>query len=222
MDPSHQDRDEPKSQVALNHRGAAIPAWAWSSEVWLMFRPAAAYQWLAGLPTGEDRWAAVKRPLFMAFLLGCMVSLVVSQRLTLRHVAGGAVNASLLLLGQIAALAVVCGRKRRLSFSRTIDLFFAGYGPWTLWILAFSAVWSFASTSRAFTLAGPGTILPTVVLVTIWSCAINYRFFERVLHRSRARAAWDVARLCAMSWCMCILIFGWGALLPELMRLLGR
>jgi hypothetical protein len=213
---------EPKSQAALNRASATPPGWACSPEVWLMFRPSAAYQCLAELPPGEGRWVALRRPLSIAILLGCMVSLVVSQRLTLRHVAGGAVNASLLLLGQIAALGIVRGRERKFSFSRTIDLFFASFGPWTLWILSFSAIWSFASTSRAFTLAGPGTMLPTALLAAIWSCSLNYRFFEHVLHRSRARAVWDVLRLSAMSSCMCILIFGWGALWPELMRLLGR
>jgi hypothetical protein len=222
MNPSYQDHMESKNQVALTSASATPPAWARSHEIWLMFRPSAAYQWLADLPIVEDRWSAVKRPLFMALLLGCMVSLVVSQRLTLRHVAGGAVNASILLLGQIAALAIVCGRERRSSFPRTIELFFAGYGPWTLWILAFSAVWSFASTSRAFTLAGPGTMVPTAALVTVWSCYINYRFFERVFQRSRARAAWDVGRLFATSCCVCILIFGWGALWSEFTRMLSR
>lgn len=222
MNPPYQDPAEREKQIALSNNYGTVPAWALSPEIWVMLRPTAAYQWLADLPAGKERWIALKRPLFMAFLVGCMVSLVTSQRLTLRHLAGGAVNASFLLLGQIVALAIVCGRDRRFSFSRTVDLFFAGYGPWILWILAFSSVWAFASTQHAFIFGGPGSILPTAGLATIWSLYIDYRFFQRVLQRSRARAVWDVMRLWAMCWSVSIVIFGWGALWSEHMRMIGR
>jgi hypothetical protein len=222
MNPPNLDPPGQKNQVALSNESGVVPAWALSPEIWLMLRPAAAYQWLADSPDGKERWIAVRRPLFIAFLFGCMVSLVTSQRLTLRHVAGGGVNASFLLLGQIAALAIVCGRDRKISFSRTVDLFFAGYGPWTLWILVFSAVWAFTSTRHAFNFGGAGSILPTAGLVAIWSLYIDYRFFERVLQRSRARAVWDVMRLWAMCWSVSIVIFGWGTVWSEHMRMLDR
>jgi hypothetical protein len=187
-----------------------------------MLRPAVAYEWLAGSSAVRGSWALLRRPLFLALLGGCMVSLVTSQRLTLRHVAGGAASGGILLLGQIVALALVCGRERRILYSRTVDLFFAGYGPWTLWILGFSSVWAFMSTRYAFTFGGPGSILPTAGLVGIWTLYINFRFFERVLGRSGAGAVWDVTRLWAVCFGAFISIFGWGALWPEYLRLIGR
>ncbi len=158
----------------------------------------------------------------MAFWFGCMISLVTSQRLTMRHVVGGAIHASLLLLGQIAALAIVAGRERKISFTRTVDIFFAGYGPWMLWIIWLSSVWAFTSKDHAHRFAGVGSMMPTAAIVGLWSCYINFRFFERVLQRERARAARNVVQLAVMCWILCILIFGYGVLESELMRLLGR
>ena len=160
--------------------------------------------------------------MFVAFWFGCMISLVTSQRLTMRHVVGGVIHASFLLLGQIAALAIVAGRERKISFARMIDIFFAGYGPWTLWIILFSSVWAFTSKGHAEKFAGPGSILPTAGLVALWSCYINFHFFERVLQRRRDRAVWNVVQLAVMCWILCVLIFGYGVLGSEFMRLLGR
>jgi hypothetical protein len=212
-------------QYASSSRSAMPPRWAWSPEIWVMVRPAAAYRYLAGAeghPADDARWSALRRPMFVAFVLGCMVSLVTSQRLTLRHVADGTINASLILLGQIAALAVLRGRERTLSFSRAIDLYFMGYGPWLLWILGFSAAWSFASPVQAFASGGMRTILPAACVAAIWSGYIDFCFFERVLQRSAARAAWDLMRLGVISWSVSIVIFGGGPLWSEHMRMLGR
>src|SRR5580698_6798436 len=160
---------EKMGQTNSGSESARLPPWAVSPEVWLMFRPKAAYEWLADAPEGRKNWTAARRPVYFAFLLGCFVSLVASQRLTLRHVAGGAINGGLLLLAQIAALRIVCWRERKVSFSRLVDL-----------------------------------------------------FFEGVLRRSKAGAAWDALRIWAMCWFVCILIFGWGALWSEYLRIPGR
>jgi len=213
---------EQMGQTNSPSESGRLPPWAMSPEVWLMFQPKAAYQWLADTPEGRNNWTAARRPVYFAFLLGCFVSLVASQRLTLRHVAGGAINGGLLPLAQIVALRIVCWRERKVSFSRLVDLFFAGYGPWTLWILAFSVVWAFLPPERAFAFGWSGSIVVTAGLVTIWSLYINYRFFEGVLRRSKAGAVWDTMRIWAMCWCVCILIFGWGALWSEYLRIPGR
>lgn len=184
-----------------------------------MLHPASAYSCLIRLPGGKGIWSVLRRPLFVAFLLGCMVSLVTSQRFTLRHVSGGAMSGCFILLGQIVALAIVCGRNRTIAFSQAIDLFFAGYGPWLLWILCFSAVWAFASPEQAFVWLGLRTILLSASLVALWSGYIDFYFFKRVLHRTSARAAWDLLRQRAISWSLAILIFGGGPLWPEIIRI---
>lgn len=222
MNPTKPNQQEQMEQATSGHENVTVPAWALSPEIWVMLRPSAAYAWLADSSASKEKWILARRPFFMALLIGCMVSLVTSQRLTLRHVVGGAVSGSLLLAWQITALAIVCGRERRKSFSRTVDCFFAGYGPWTLWILAFSTVWAFLSSPHAFVFGGAGSILPTAGIVAFWSLYIHFRFFERVMQRSRSAAAWDVMRLWAMCWSVFILNFGWGALWPEFLRITGR
>lgn len=194
----------------------------WGPEIRVMFRPSTAYQALAGQPPNPKIFRVLQRPLFVAFLLGCMVSLITSQCLTLRHVAGGTINASFVLVGQIAALAVVCGHRNRQSFAHTIDLFFLGYGPWCLWVLIFSAAWAFAPPVQAFVWVGMPTILPTASLVAICSAYIDFCFFRHVLQKHPIRAVWDALVLRAISWSVAILIFGYGPLSSELMKLFGR
>ena len=192
-----------------------------------MFHPSLAYEWLAEQPAVPGKWTALRRPLFFAFLLGCMVSLVASQRLTLRHVIGGAVSGACILLAQIFGLAIVRPREVRprdgtISLSRSIDLFFAGYGPWIMWILAFSTVWAFASTLHAFRWAGSRTIVTSFTLAALWSAYIDLCFFKRVFHRAPRRAVWDLLLQRVISWTLAILIFGEAPLLPEIIRRLGR
>lgn len=187
-----------------------------------MSRPLAAFQRLVNAPRISGIWTALKRPLLLAFLAGCMVSLVTSQRLTLRLVAGGTINACIILLAQIAVLAAVFRRNRTISFSQSIDIFFAGFGPWSLWMICFSTVWAFASVDDAFLWAGPRTILFSAGFVALWSAYIDFCFFRSVLHRTPARAAWDLLLQRAISWIIAILIFGAGPLVPELKRILAR
>ncbi len=191
-----------------------------------MFHPSLAYDWLAEQPAVPGKWTTLRRPLFFALLLGCMVSLVASQRLTLRHVVGGAVGGSCVILAQILGLAIVRPREvrprdRTISLSRSIELFLAGYGPWMLWILAFSAVWAFASTLHAFRWAGSRTIATSFTMAAVWSAYIDFCFFKRVFRHAPGRAVWDLLLQRAISWTLSILIFGAAPLLPEIIRRLG-
>lgn len=203
-------------------RAAEPPAWASSVDVWVMLRPRAAYAWLAASPGDAGKWIALRRPLSVALLLGCMVSLVASQRLTLRHVAGGTLGAFFLLLAQIAVLWIVCGRRRAMPFARLVDIFFAGYGPWILWVLAFSYLWAFLPMEIALKYFWTGSIAVTGGIVMAWSFYLDYRFFRGAMSRGRFGAAWDAARVWLLSWAVCIVIFGWSAVPAEVARIFGR
>jgi hypothetical protein len=191
-------------------------------EIRVLLRPAAAYQRLLQSPEPAGAWQAVRRPLFFAFLLGCMVSLVTSRELTLRHVLAGTISGCIILLGQILAIAVIYRGGRNISFSRSLDLFFLGYGPWSLWILCFSAVWAFASPLTAFAWVGQRTILISALVPALWSGYIDFCFMKTVLHRSTGRAAWSLFLQRVISWTITILIFGGGAVAPEAVRIFGR
>lgn len=208
-------------------RAETPPAWATSVDVWVMLQPTVAYQWLGDrcltkLPETSGKWTAVRRPLCIALLLGCMVSLVASQRLTLRHVMGGAFSGSFLLFVQVAAFGIVYGRKRAIPLSSAMDLFFAGYGPWILWALAFSYLWAFLPEELALRFFWSGSVAVAGGIVTLWSLYLDYRFFRVVLKREQLGAIWDVARFWSLSWCVCIVIFGWSAVPSEVSRVFSR
>ncbi len=68
----------------------------------------------------------------MVLLLGCLVSLVTAGSVSLRLFAAGASNALFVPLLEIGVLAGLWRGKRAVGFSRTVDLFFMGHGPWVL------------------------------------------------------------------------------------------
>jgi len=193
----------------------------WTPEVWVMLRPSAAYKRLLDQPEA-GKWSSLSRPLFVAFIAGCMFSLVASRQLTMRQVADGTINGSFLLVGQIVALALT-RRGTNISFSRAIDLFFAGFGPWLAWMLGMSAVWAFMPPIRAFVWAGSTrAILASVCLVTVWSGYIDFQFFRQVLGRTPRRAAWDLLQHRLIAWTIFLFIFGAGSLVPGAMEIFGK
>jgi hypothetical protein len=89
----------------------------------------------------SSAWLAIRRPLLVAFVFGCAISLMTSGRLSLRLVAPATLYSSFVPLLEIAGLAVVWPwRQSPLSFARAIDLFFVSHTPWSLWLCAFAAV----------------------------------------------------------------------------------
>jgi hypothetical protein len=196
----------------------------WSSYVQVMLRPATAYQELAGMSTVPTKWVAMRRPLLFAFILACTVSFAASGRLTLRLVIPATIYAMLEILIEVLALAAV--RVNAITntlptFSRSLQLFFAGFGPWLLWMATFGAIWALASPVNAFRWTGPrwdGYVLGALAL---WSCYIDFCFFRYVFQTTRRRAALDLFLQRAVSWTLAAIIFGGGSLWSELVRSLG-
>src|SRR6185503_10095199 len=145
----------------------------------------------------------LKRPLLVAFFLGCTVSYLTARTLTLRLIVPSMVYWSFVPLIQIAALAAVCRRDRqKILFPELIDSFFRGYSPWLLWLAglcAISCLLSPAAKSFDWTV----TILwldGGAALAIASSLYIDFRFFRSVLQRDRARAARDLALQRIISW----------------------
>jgi hypothetical protein len=207
-------RSRRETQMVGTSRSACTP------EVWVMLRPSAGYKRLLDQPEAA-KWSSFRRPLFVAFLGGCMFSLVASRQLTLRHIVDGTINSCFLLGGQILAVAFT-RRASPISFLRAIDLFFAGFGPWLVWMLGISAVWAFTPPIHAFVRAGLHTILTSVCLVTVWSGYIDFQFFHQVFRRTPMRAAWDLLQQRVIAWTIFILIFGAGSVVPGAMEIFGK
>ena len=104
--------------------------WLFSPDAWVLVRPAPAFRALAAQPADPGPWTAWRRPLFMAFLLGCTISLTTTGSLTLRLVVSTALSWSFVPAIEIAALALVlhgAGHWGRLP--RLVDVFCMGCGP---------------------------------------------------------------------------------------------
>jgi hypothetical protein len=189
-----------------------------------MFYPTAAYQELAKLPEAPSKWLAMRRPLLFALVLGCTVSFAASGRLTLRLVVPAIIYSGLEILIEVLALAAVRvnGVANTLpSFSRSLDLFFAGFGPWLLWMVSFAAIWALASPVNAFRWTGPRWDSYVLAAIAIWSCYIDLCFFRYVFQATRRRAVRDLFVQRAISWTLAALIFGGGSLWSELVRSLS-
>jgi hypothetical protein len=150
-----------------------------------------------------NTWLGLKRPLFLSFFLGCTVSFLTSGTLTLRLIGPATLYWSFVPLVEIAALASVCWSNRQnVQFSRLIDSFFRGYGPWLLWLVGMCAIWACLSPSvKSF----DGTVSIVWLgaggaLAIAWSFYIDFSFFRSVLGRSPERAARDLALQRLISW----------------------
>lgn len=176
-----------------------------------MFSPGAAFEALKNCPDGRRRVFALRRPFFLAAFLGCCVTLMAAWRLDLRLVAGETLSWAVLPLLQVFALAGACAfRRRSLRFSRLIDLFFAGFGPWMLWLIGFILAVSVTSPVRAARWATPPdvtVVLGSLLPIFLWSLYIDFRFFRVVMERTRAQAVLDVTLHRLIGWASWIFAF---------------
>jgi len=185
-----------------------------SPDIWVMLRPATAYRALTLVPQHSSKWEAVSRPLGLLLWLGCIISLIATQRLTLRVVLDGMVNLSIVPLAEIVALAVVWRRARSVSFSRAVDLFFMGHGPWIIGLLGYATVWALVSPVDAFAWTAPRHIWPILLAVLVWSAYIDFCFFRDGLNRNCGAAWLDLVLERVIAWGLVIIVFG-GAVLPS-------
>jgi hypothetical protein len=192
----------------------------WSPDVRVTLRPSQTYRALAQQPGDSGSWIALRRPLLLVIFLACVVSLIASQRLTMRLIATGAINMSFIPLVEIVGLRAVWRHKYHIPFSRAVDLFFMSHGPWIMWLLAYASIWAFASPDHALFWTAPRYLWPSFILAILWSALIDYCFFWQVFHRNGMEAAFDLFLQRAVSWTLGVLIFGADPLPPELTRIL--
>ncbi|HEY2383886.1 MAG TPA: hypothetical protein VGK48_22145 [Terriglobia bacterium] len=156
-------------------------------------------------------WLGLKKPLFLAFFIGCTVSFLTAGVLTVRLIVPATIYWSFVPLIEIAALAAVCWNDpEKVPFSNLIDSFFAGYRPWLLWLAGMSAVWCFLSPS---TRRLDWTVEVTwqfagIAIAVVWSLYIDFCFFRLVLKQSSSRAARQLAIQRLISWVLILSVMG--------------
>ena len=155
---------------------------------------------------GGWRWLA--RPLFTAFLLGCVVSLLASGSLTLARVVPASVTWSWVPLFEILSLAAVWRiGPRPIPFTRAVDRFCAGNAPWWLWLIVFASCWSLL----------PARIwVASAAAVAVWSGRADYRFFRFTM--KSASPARDLLAERAVAWTSGVLLFGGASLWPGIVE----
>jgi hypothetical protein len=181
-----------------------------SPVVAVMLRPSHAYRELVAESVAPTPAAALARAAFLALLLGCCVSLSTTGRLTLRLVVSAGVLWSFApaLQALSASVVVLAFARGRLPLLRALELYFAGIGPWSLWLLAVAGVSAFApaETIAAWSAGLGSRVLTTALVPLVWSAFIT-RGFLRALTPSRAKVYAGLALHGLLVWGAVVLFF---------------
>jgi len=145
-----------------------------------------------------------RRPLLLAFLLGCAVSMLSSGRFTLRLIVDGTVSFAFVPLCELVAYAIVYRLQRGTrSTAQAVDRYFAGNTPWLWWMVALMA-------AAAILPVRSTDLLPLVLMTSVIPIALSgrsdWRFF-RSGGRTRARAATDIVLQRAIAWSLATAYF---------------
>jgi hypothetical protein len=162
-------------------------------------------------------WIFARRPLFVAFLTGCAISLLAARRLSAYLIVGEAINWSVIPLLQLLALAAVvfAGPRPKLPFSQVTDEFFRGDTPWLLWLLA---------VAMSGAPAGPKAMrlwLASMAPVAAWCGYTEARYLRTVLERGPAQVVRDMILLRVICWGGVIWYFFGFDIPPELASRFG-
>jgi hypothetical protein len=146
------------------------------------------------------RLALWRRPLWLAFVLGCLVSASSTGRFGIRSIVDGAASFAFVPAFQAGALFIVCrfGARARMPFGDTVDRFFAGNAPWIVWLTLVSAAYAVVPPRGASMLLRPALI--GAVVPAVWSGYADFRFFLDVMKRDGSGARRDVALQRLLSW----------------------
>ena len=147
----------------------------------------------------------LRRPLLLAFVLGCGVSLLASGRFTLRLVVDGTLSFAFVPLCELVAYAVVYRLQRGARpFAVAADRYFAGNAPWLWWLLALIVATALMPARRLGSILAP--ILFTAPIPIALSVRFDWRFF-RGDGRSAPQAVLDIILQRGIAWALATAYF---------------
>jgi hypothetical protein len=141
----------------------------------------------------------VRRPLLLALVLGCGISVLVSGRFTARLIADGALSFAFVPIFELIAFALVYYLRRSpIPFVDAVDRFFAGNTPWLWWLIGIMIAVAMLPPTRHASLMAP--ILLTMLIPIALSVGFDLRFFREVIGSTRRGAILDVVILRLVAW----------------------
>jgi len=195
------------------------PPTTFALELRVALAPARAYRELTRLKPAGTWLVALERPAFIALLIGTLVAISSTGRVTLGLVSSIAMCWSFVPVLQLLAGAIVIAscRGRAVAMPRALDLLFAGHLPWSLWLLA-AAAWV---ASVPFASQGPLGL--TMLIPAAWTAYIVFAFCRTVLgvttHGAVLRTAAHQAIVWTLAGTYVVLATG---IWPRLLGVLGR
>jgi len=195
------------------------PSTAFSLELRVALAPARAYRELTLLKATDTWLVAFRRPAFIALLIGTLVAISSTGRVTLGLVSSIAVCWSFVPVLQLLAGAIVIAscRGRAVAMPRALDLLFAGHLPWSLWLLI-AAAW--AASVPVFS---QGALGLTMLVPAAWTAYIVFAFCRTVLGVTTRGAVLRTAAHQAIVWTLAgTYVFLATGMWPRLLGVLGR
>ena len=152
-----------------------------------------------------ERFLLLRRPLFLALLLGFGVSVLGSGRFTLRLIVDGTLSFAFVPLCELLGFAAVYGlsksskqTQRFRSFASASDRFFATNVPWLWWSVGILVTAAILPASRLGSILAP--LLMTAPIPIVLSAVLEWRFLRGELGHSRSRAATSLFVQRAIAW----------------------
>ena len=180
-----------------------------STDARVAFAPETTYRALIAQTTLQP-WRALLRPALVLLVLAVSLPITAVHNITFDLVLRTAAMFSLIVLVQLAIGAVVIATApaRPVSFSRALDLWFAGHLPYTLWILFLPLVMTvpIGPADSPHELMGVSVIAPLV-----WTAFIVGAFCRVVLGATPARARRRVMLHMAMVLIVGVALAAWAA-----------
>jgi hypothetical protein len=160
-----------------------------------------------------------RKPLQVAFVLGCFVSAVASGRFTVRLIADGALSFAFVPAFDLLALgAVFASARRERRFAPVVDAYFGGYTAWLLWLVAASALFMAVPPRASLILVKPA--LASALVPFLWSQRADFRCFRDHLRGGGRGALRDFVIQRALQWSASVVWFigiaVWNETVPQI------
>jgi hypothetical protein len=202
-------------------RAVTIHRATMSVELDVMLAPARAYAQAMEAPADLSPAAALRRPALVALIIGVVAAMTAADHVDLRLVASTTLYWSFVPAIQLLAAFALVRASPRLTISTAdaIDVFFAGHGPWSLYLLAVAG-WTVAAPLAAHSMT---PVFAAALIPAVWTPFIVSAFCREVLGDSRRAARRKTTMHQALMWIVILTYYGLAAQVwPRLIGLLQQ